>query len=156
MNTRICRRTQIRQMFLLVSGGQICAPQRDTNVVLSYKAIKILVKFLIPNIRHIAKIPWRGFFYFPGSRLSVLNGLHFYFWWHDSENRELTTWTWSHKSSLQLFSYLAASLTYCILVFFTTRYQYLALFYTRCAFFTLKWMWISIIVIWTLALNITS
>ena len=53
-------------------------------------------------------------------------------------------------------SYLAASLTYCILVFFTTRYQYLALFYTRCAFFTLKWMPIPIIVIWTIALNITN
>ena len=79
MNTRICRKTQIRQMFLLVFGGQICAPQRDTNVVLSYKAIIILLKILIPSIRHIAKIPWRGFFYFPGSRLSVLNGLHFYF-----------------------------------------------------------------------------
>ena len=50
----------------------------------------------------------------------------------------------------------AASLTYCILVFFTTRYQYLALFYTRCAFFTLKWMPIPIIVIWTIALNITN
>ena len=36
------------------------------------------------------------------------------------------------------------------------RYQYLALFYTRCAFFTLKWMPIPIIVIWTIALNITN
>ena len=28
------------------------------------------------------------FFHFPDSGLSVLNGLHFYFWWRDSENRE--------------------------------------------------------------------
>ena len=117
--------------------------------------------FLISCIRHIAKTLGEAFctfifLHFPHSGLSVLNRLHFYFWWHDSENRGLPTWTWSHKSSLQLLSYLAASLTYCILVFFTTRYQYLALFYTRCAFFTLKWMPIPIIVIWTIALNITN
>ena len=163
MNTSICRKTHIRQMFLLVSGSQIYAPQRDTNVALSYKAIYILVKsfFLISCIRHIAKTLGEAFctfifLHFPHSGLSVLNRLHFYFWWHDSENRGLTTWTLSHKSSLQLLSYLAASLTYCILVFFTTRYRHLALFHTRCAFSALKWMWISIIVIWTLALNITS
>ena len=63
--------------------------------------------------------------------------------------------TLSHKSSLQLLSYRAASLTYCILVFFTTRYQHLALF-TRCAFFAFKEMLIPIIIIWTLALNITG
>ena len=27
------------------------------------------------------------FFHFPDSRLSVLNGLHLCFWWHDSENQ---------------------------------------------------------------------
>ena len=117
--------------------------------------------FLISCIRHIAKTLGEAFctfifLHFPHSGLSVLNRLHFYFWWHDSENRGLPTWTLSHKSSLQLLSYLAASLTYCILVFFTTRYQYLALFYTRCAFFTLKWVPIPIIVIWTIALNITN
>ena len=31
MNSRICRKTQ-KQMFLLVSSGHICAPQRDTNM----------------------------------------------------------------------------------------------------------------------------
>ena len=31
------------------------------------------------------------FFRFPDSRLSVLNGLHFYFSWSDSANRELCT-----------------------------------------------------------------
>ena len=30
------------------------------------------------------------FFHFPGSALSVLPGLHFYFSWRDSENTELT------------------------------------------------------------------
>ena len=30
------------------------------------------------------------FFYFLDSRLSVLNGLQFYFWLRDSENREYT------------------------------------------------------------------
>ena len=30
------------------------------------------------------------FFHFPDSGLSVLNGIHFYFWWCDSENREMS------------------------------------------------------------------
>ena len=31
------------------------------------------------------------FIHFPDSRLSVLSGLHFYFWWRDSENQEYGT-----------------------------------------------------------------
>ena len=30
------------------------------------------------------------FFHFPDSGLSVLNGMHFYFWWCDGENREMS------------------------------------------------------------------
>ena len=41
MNSRICRKTQ-KQMFLLVSGGHICAPQRDTNMASPF-----------PNISHM-------------------------------------------------------------------------------------------------------
>ena len=37
MNSRISKKTQ-KQMFLLVSGGHICAPQRDTNMASPYKA----------------------------------------------------------------------------------------------------------------------
>ena len=31
------------------------------------------------------------FFHFPDAELSVLTGLHFYFWWHDKENTEYNT-----------------------------------------------------------------
>ena len=41
MNSAICRKAQ-KQMFLLVSGGHICAPQRDTNIASPF-----------PNISHI-------------------------------------------------------------------------------------------------------
>ena len=41
MNSRICRKTQ-KQMFLLVSGGHICAPQRDTIMASPF-----------PNISHM-------------------------------------------------------------------------------------------------------
>ena len=41
MSSPICRKAQ-KQMFLLVSGGQICAPQRDTNMASPF-----------PNISHI-------------------------------------------------------------------------------------------------------
>ena len=41
MNSRTCRKTQ-KQMFLLVSGGHICAPQRDTNMASPF-----------PNISHM-------------------------------------------------------------------------------------------------------
>ena len=38
MNSRVCRKTQ-KQISRLVSGGHICAPQRDTNMASPYKAI---------------------------------------------------------------------------------------------------------------------
>ena len=41
MNSPICRKAQ-KQLFLLVSGGHICAPQRDTNIASPF-----------PNISHI-------------------------------------------------------------------------------------------------------
>ena len=41
MNSAICRKAQ-KQMFLLVSDGHICAPQRDTNIASPF-----------PNISHI-------------------------------------------------------------------------------------------------------
>ena len=37
-NSRISRKTQ-KQMFLLVFGGHICAPERDTNMASPYKAL---------------------------------------------------------------------------------------------------------------------
>ena len=43
MNSRIYWKTQ-KQMFLLVSGGYICAPQRDTKMASPYKALQIWVK----------------------------------------------------------------------------------------------------------------
>ena len=43
MNSRISRNTK-KQIFLLVSGGHICAPQRDTKMASPYKALQIWVK----------------------------------------------------------------------------------------------------------------
>ena len=37
-NSCISRKTQ-KQMFLLASGGHICAPERDTNMASPYKAL---------------------------------------------------------------------------------------------------------------------
>ena len=50
MNSRIRRKTQ-KQMFLLVSGCHICAPQRDINMASPYKALQIWVE-RFPNISH--------------------------------------------------------------------------------------------------------
>ena len=84
-------------MFLLVSGGHIGVPERDSNMAFPYKALLIWVKrfseYLAYEILHRPD-SWQGFciltfFHFPDSRLCVLNGLHLYFWWRDSENREL-------------------------------------------------------------------
>ena len=94
MNSRIIRKTQ-KQMFVLVSG-HICAPHRDTNMASPHKAYKFGFD-IFPNISHIN---YRTdlihgeafcifiFFHFPDSGLSVLIGLHFYFWWRYSKNPE--------------------------------------------------------------------
>ena len=75
-------------MFLLVSGGHICAPERDTNMASPYKALQIWVKrfseYLARMKYRTDSDSWRGFLYiyllsFPDSGLSVLNGLHFCF-----------------------------------------------------------------------------
>ena len=95
MNSSICRKTQ-KQKFLLISGSHICAPQRDTNMVSPYKLneFKWNIFLNILGMKYCAD-PILGkafctftFFHFPDFRLSVLNCVHFYFWWHDSENRE--------------------------------------------------------------------
>ena len=76
MNASISRKAR-KEMFLLVSGGHICAPQRDTNMSSPF-----------PNISHMKYrtdlLLGQDFFHvyllsFPDSELSVLNGLHFYF-----------------------------------------------------------------------------
>ena len=92
MISRICRKTQ-RQIFLLVSGGHICAPQINTNMAsdgvstqsvlanisqTKYRADLILVEAFIKF----------NFFHFLDFGLSVWNGLHFYLQWRDSEYRE--------------------------------------------------------------------
>ena len=43
MNSRKSRKTQ-KRMYLLASGGHICAPQRDTNMASPYKALEKWVK----------------------------------------------------------------------------------------------------------------
>ena len=83
-------------MFLLVSGGHIGVPERDTNMAFPYKALQIQVncfsqylafeKFHRPD-------SCKGFcififFHFPDSSPSVLNGLHIYFSLRDSASRE--------------------------------------------------------------------
>ena len=53
-------------MFLLVSGGHICAPERDTNMASPYKALKIWVKrfseYLAYELLHRPD-SWQGFLY---------------------------------------------------------------------------------------------
>ena len=86
----ICRKNQ-RQMFLLVSGGHIGAPQMDTNMASSYKVFKIWVKHFFEYFAYkILHRPdswwafWIFILYFPDSELYVLNGLHFYSHWRDT------------------------------------------------------------------------
>ena len=54
------RKTQ-KQMFLKVSGGQICAPQRDIIMASPYKALSIWVKrfseYLAYELRHGESLP---------------------------------------------------------------------------------------------------
>ena len=41
------------------------------------------------------KFSWNVFVHFPDSGLSILTGLHFYFWWSDRENTESEiVWIW--------------------------------------------------------------
>ena len=53
-------------MFLLVSGGHICAPERDTNMASPYKALQIWVKrfskYLAYERLHRPD-SWQGFLY---------------------------------------------------------------------------------------------
>ena len=86
MNSRISKKTQ-RQMYLLVSGGHICDPQRGTNMASPYKALEKWVKrcseYLAFELPHRPD-SWQGFLFiyllsFPRFRLSVLSGLQFYF-----------------------------------------------------------------------------
>ena len=67
-------------MYLLVSGGHICTPQRDRNMASRYN--------VFPNISHMKHrtdlilgevLCIFIFFYILDSGLSVLNGLQFYF-----------------------------------------------------------------------------
>ena len=55
-----------KQMFLLVPGGHICAPQRDTNMASLYKALYSRVKCFSECFAYeISHGPnsWRGFLY---------------------------------------------------------------------------------------------
>ena len=70
------RKTQ-KQMFLKVSGGQICAPQRDIIMASPYKALSIWVKrfseYLAYELRQILGETFCIFifFHFPDSEHSV-------------------------------------------------------------------------------------
>ena len=85
-----------KKMFLLVSDSHICAPQRDTNLGVSIQSLKNLGEtfFRISRICIIAQTRFMArltaffiliSFHFPDSGLSLLTGLHFYFWWRDNE-----------------------------------------------------------------------
>ena len=67
------RKTQ-KQMFLKVSGRQICAPQRDIIMASPYKALSIWVKrFFAYELRQILGEAFCIFifFHFPDSEHSV-------------------------------------------------------------------------------------
>ena len=61
----ITMKTQ-KQMFLLVSGGHICVPRRDTNMASPYKAVYIWAKCssdcLVYELLHRPD-SWQGFLY---------------------------------------------------------------------------------------------
>jgi len=78
-----------KQMFLLVSGGHICAPRRDTSMASPYTKLYTSGQNVFPNILFMNYstdlILGKAFcififFHFPDAELSVLTGLHFYFW----------------------------------------------------------------------------
>ena len=93
MNSRVCSKTQ-RLMFLLVSGGHICAHTASTNKALWFW-VKTFPAYLAYEMS-LTPDSWRGFldffmlFHFLDSGLSVLNGFDFYCWWRDNENRVFT------------------------------------------------------------------
>ena len=86
MNSRVSRTTQ-RQMYLLASGGHICAPQRDTNMAAPYKALEKWVKRFSEYLAY--KLPqrpdsWQGFLFiyllpFPRFRAFSINCFAFLF-----------------------------------------------------------------------------
>ena len=65
MNSRTSRKTE-RQIYLLVSGGHICAPQRDANMASPDKALEKWVKrfpeYLAYELPHRPD-SWQGFLY---------------------------------------------------------------------------------------------
>ena len=92
MISRICRKTQ-RQIFLLVSGGHICAPQRNTNMVSDGVSTQsVLAEYLANEISRRLDSCW-GFYYIQLLSFSrfwpfCMEWLHFYLQWRDSEYRE--------------------------------------------------------------------
>ena len=65
-------------MFLSVSGGHICSPERDTNVASPYKNNISHMNYCIDLIIGKAFCIFM-FFHFPDSSLSVLKGFRFCF-----------------------------------------------------------------------------
>ena len=81
----------------MVSGGHICAPQRDINMASPYKALSIWGK-RFPY--YLVKVLWHrhdygeAFCYLSSFISQILDFLYwlvciFMFWWRDSENTEL-------------------------------------------------------------------
>ena len=93
-------------MFLLVSGGHICAPERDTNMASPYKALQIWVKrfseYLAYELLHRPD-SWQDFLHIYLLSLSVLKGFRFHFCfltWVKTENRNRERWTGLYPSCL--------------------------------------------------------
>ena len=104
-------------MFLLVSGGHICARQRDTaghQHGVSIQSLINLGKTFFPKISHMN---YRTdlilgedfclfiFFHLPDSELSRL---HFHFWWRDSKNTEQNYSIYIYFSKVEDSAHLAA------------------------------------------------
>ena len=95
MNSRTSRKTQ-KQMYLLASGGHICAPQRDANMASPYKALEKWVKgfseYLAYELPHRPD-SWQGFLFiyllsFLRFRTFCIDWFAFLF---------LMAWQWKHR-----------------------------------------------------------
>ena len=86
MNSPKSRKTQ-KRMYLLASGGHICAPQRDTNMASPYKALEKWVKRFSEYFAY--ELPhrpdsWQGFLFiyllpFPTFRTFCIDWFAFLF-----------------------------------------------------------------------------
>ena len=103
-----CLRVNITLIFMSSSSNELIHAFVVKLYGISIQSFINLSKTLswtsrIWNIKDLLKQFYLLSIHFPDSRLSVLNGLDFYFWWHDSENREFHVRGNTFWSSITLY-----------------------------------------------------